>query len=179
MFPSARNHSIDSDSRAIEAALGYLDLGMAEDAEDEIVHLSPKLYRSKEILRLRASIYSEANWWGRLHEVATLLVNKWPGDCDHWILLGCASRRHQSIEESDAVFQEALIFHEFEPLIYFHLACNSAHSGDIRPAHHQLTNAMLLDPDIGLIALEDPDLAPLWLDMERQKIDPAQAPYPF
>jgi hypothetical protein len=167
-------HTTDSDCRAIESAIGYMELGMFDDSHDEIESLSPALYSSKAVLSLRASLYSEANWWGPLHEVARVLVNRWPGDCDHWILLGCASRRCVSIAESDDVFLEALIFHEFEPLIYFHLACNSAHVGNWASARHQLTNALLLDPDIAHIAMEDPDLAPVWIEMEQQKLQSAE-----
>lgn len=163
----------DSDCRVIESAIGYIELGMFDDAHEEIEALSPALYSSKAILCLRASLYSEANWWQPLHEVARVLVNRWPGDCDHWILLGCASRRCISISESDDVFLEALIFHEFEPLIYFHLACNSAHSGNFAGARHQLTNALLLDPEIAAIAMEDADLAPVWIELEQKKLENA------
>lgn len=164
---------LDSDRSAIDRAIGYIELGMYHDAHEEIESLAPALYSSKAILCLRASLYLEANWWKPLHEVARVLVNRWPGDCDHWILLGCASRRHISISESDDVFLEALIFHEFEPLIYFHLACNSAHMGNWADARHQLTNALLLDPDIAKIAMEDPDLAPVWIELERRKLQNA------
>jgi predicted Zn-dependent protease len=177
VYPSSK-HTTDSDCRAIESAMGYYELGMFDDAHAEIERLSPKVYCSKGVLSLRASVYAEANWWERLYEVARVLVNKWPGECDHWILLGCASRRCQSIAESNDVLLEALIFHEFEPLIYFYLACNSASSGDVASARHQLTNALLLDPEIGNIAMEDADLAPVWLEMERKNLQIADFEFP-
>ncbi|MEX1049776.1 MAG: hypothetical protein WED15_09620 [Akkermansiaceae bacterium] len=177
VYPPLKN-TTDSDCRAIESAMGYYELGLFDDAHNELENLSRKLYGSKAILTLRASIYAEANWWDRLFEVARVLVNRWPGECDHWILLGCASRRCQSITDSNDVLLEALIFHEFEPLIYFYLACNSASSGDVASARHQLTNALLLDPGIGTIAMEDADLAPVWLEMERQNLQTADLEFP-
>jgi predicted Zn-dependent protease len=177
VYPSSK-HTTDSDYRAMECAIGYYELEMFDDAHKEIESLSQKLHDSKAVLSLRASIYAEANWWDRLHTVARVLVNKWPGVCDHWILLGCASRRCQSITDSNDVLLEALIFHEFEPLIYFYLACNSASSGDVASARHQLTNALLLDPEIGHIAMEDADLAPVWLEMERKNLQPADLEFP-
>jgi hypothetical protein len=170
-FAGRTEHFLTPDCRAIEAAIGYLSLGLPEEADEEIEKVSPAIYTSKTILSLRASIYCEANWWERLQKVAQVLVNKWPGDCDHWILLGCATRRCVSIDESNAVFSESLIFHDSEPLIHFHLACNAAHSGEKSIARDHLARALLLDPNIGMIALEDPDLAQLWLSMERQKLN--------
>jgi len=172
-YAARHEQPLTPDCRAIEAAIGYLTLGLPEEADEEIEGLSPELYHSKTILSLRASIYCEANWWTRLRDVARVLVNKWPGECDHWILLGCATRRCISIDESNAVFSESLIFHESEPLIHFHLACNAAHIGERQTAREYLSKALLLDPNIGLIALEDADLAPLWLSMERQKLGAA------
>jgi hypothetical protein len=52
--------------RHFQAALGYHQLGLFEDANDEIEGLPPERKVSVEVLRLRASIYMELQAWGLL-----------------------------------------------------------------------------------------------------------------
>lgn len=135
---------------------------MAQEANDELEALPPELKTSVEVLRLRAEIYCDEAAWGLLREVSAYLVDKWPGDSQHWIWLAYATRRCLSIPEAERVLQEALRSHASEPMIHFNLACYAAQTDELESARERLTQAISLNPIFRMMALDDPDLEPLW-----------------
>lgn len=146
----------------LEAALGYLQFGMFEDASDEIEQLPPEEKTSPGVLRLRAAIYSETKSWHLLQEVAGFLVDSVPGDPQHWIWLAYATRRTTSIPVAEAILLRALESHPSSGMIHFNLACYAAQTGKIEEAKERLRDAIRLAPETRLLALDDPDLEPLW-----------------
>ena len=161
--PVIQGHPTKSENqRHFDAALGYLNLGMAGEANNEIEALSPEVKTSREVLSLRASVYMEAGSWELLREVSTFLVKNWPGESLHWVWLGFATRRCLSIADAEQVLQEALSSHPAEPLIHFNLACYAAQTGNLGTARERLGHAIDLNPNVRKMALDDPDLEPLW-----------------
>jgi predicted Zn-dependent protease len=150
------------EDRRLEAALGYLQLGMFEEANDEIEQLPPEEKNSPAILRLRAAIYSEAKSWHLLQEVAEFLVDSLPGDPQHWIWLAYATRRTTSIPAAEAILLRALESHPSGGMIHYNLACYAAQTGKIVEAKERLREAIWLAPETRLLALDDSDLEPLW-----------------
>jgi Tfp pilus assembly protein PilF len=151
----------DADKR-LEAALGYLQLGMFEEANGEVEQLPPEEKTSLSVLRLRAAIYSETKSWHLLREVAGFLVDSLPGDPQHWIWLAYATRRTTSIPAAETILLRALESHPSEAMIHFNLACYAAQTGKIEEAKERLRDAIRLAPETRLLALDDPDLEPLW-----------------
>jgi uncharacterized protein HemY len=47
----------------IQAASGYLQLRMYQDANDELAALPPELKTSRQVLGIRACIYQETKAW--------------------------------------------------------------------------------------------------------------------
>ena len=60
------------------------------------------------------------------------------------------------------ILDKAVKQHPAEPMIHFNLACYAAQTGDLGMARERLSQAMTLDPGAKLLALDDPDLMPLW-----------------
>ncbi len=142
--------------------MGYLQLGMFEEANNEIESLPPEARTDIGVLAIRALIYQGTGSWQLMREVSGFLTYKWPEDSRHWIWLAYATRRCRSITEAFVILDKAVKQHPAEPMIHFNLACYAAQTGDLGMARERLSQAMTLDPGAKLLALDDPDLMPLW-----------------
>ena len=153
---------MEDGERNLQAALGYLHLGMPEDAADELDLLPPHRAGDPVVLRIRAHIHSETLHWEALRETSALLTILAPDDSQHWIWLAYGTRRCRSVQEAEGILLDALKLHAREAIIHFNLACYAAVTGRIDLARTRLAEAIRLEPSITAMAVEDPDLAPLW-----------------
>lgn len=153
---------MDDGQRILDAALGYLHLGMPEDAGEELDNLPPSRRQDPIVLRIRAHIHCQTHEWDSLREVSTLLTSRDPSDSQHWIWLAYATRRCRSITEAEGILLDALKFHPGEAMIHFNLACYAAQTGRIPLARTRLQEAIRIDPATATMAMDDPDLESLW-----------------
>jgi Tfp pilus assembly protein PilF len=149
----------------LQPAMGYLQLGMFEEANDEIELLPTEAKTDRVVLGIRALIYQGTGSWQLMREVSGFLAHEWPEDSQHWIWLAYATRRCRSITEAQQILTKAARQHPAEPMIHFNLACYAAQTGDLDAARERLSQAITLDPEAKQLALDDPDLAPLWDDL--------------
>ena len=146
----------------LEAALGYLHLGMPQDAHEELDAIPHERKAEPLVLRARAYIYCEMKEWESLRDVAAFLVSILPEDSQHWIWLGYAARRCDSINEAERILLDAIAHHPGEAILHFNLACYAAQTVRVPLARQRLAEAIRLDPTITKMAVDDPDLQPLW-----------------
>lgn len=151
--------------RMLQPSIGYFELGMHQEANDALEELPPAVKTSREVMTLRARIYQKVGSWEFLREVGGYLARTWPDEAQHWIWLAYGTRRCRSLAEARAVLLEALPLHPDGPIIRFNLACYAAQLGNLDEARYRLASAIALDSDIRLMALDDPDLEPLWADL--------------
>jgi len=59
--------------------------------------------------------------------------------------------------------------HPTDPTIQFNLACYEAQIGSLDRAKAYLKRATEIDPKFRLMALEDPDLEPLWPSLAKDR----------
>lgn len=144
------------------AASGALDLGLPDLANDELEDIPPAHRLHREVLVMRVMVYQAAQSWELMCEVSRYLTETWPEDAQHWIWVAYATRRCRSIEEAEVWLKRATEAHPTEPIIPFNLACYSSVSGRIEEAKEHLERAIRLDASCRMMALEDPDLEPLW-----------------
>lgn len=160
--PAADQAEVSPAHRRIDCAVGYLQLGMIAEAHEEIDAIPQEISTSMDVLSLRACVYLEAGAWTALREVSTHLAATCPEKSQHWIWLGQATRRCQSLAAAQRVLRDALILHREEAAIHFNLACYAAQAGNLTAAREHLIDAIRLHPDVPHMALKDPDLEPLW-----------------
>ncbi len=156
----------------LQPAIGYLQLGLMQDASEEIEALPLEVKKEKIVLALQVDIYSGMSSWQHMREVAGLLTHEWPDDSQHWISLAYATRRCRSIAEAELILLKAVKLHPKEPMIHFNLACYAAQSGELAAARKRLAHAEMLDPGARMMALKDPDLEPLWADLVKTPTTP-------
>jgi tetratricopeptide (TPR) repeat protein len=144
--------------RHLEAALGYLALGMHQDAWDELECLPPEQRANDGVSELRISIYQALGKWESARVLAESLAKRSPENPQWWILWAFSARREKSVADARAVLLEASKLHPKEALIPYNLACYSCVEGDIETATVLLKRAFELEPDLRKTALDDPDL---------------------
>jgi len=153
------------DQYHLNAAAGYLDLGMFKDSQAELEKVAPDALGRPESLAVRLALYQETKSWAAMQVVAKKLVELDP-TAPHWaIAWAYATRRAESIEQAKVILTDALDRHRTEPLIHYNLACYDCQMGKIPSAKQFIATALRLAPGMRPMALSDEDLKPLWASL--------------
>jgi tetratricopeptide (TPR) repeat protein len=150
------------DQRRLQAAHGYIELAMFDDANAELEEIDPFCRHLPEVLLARLPIYHGMKRWELLAVVAKRLTEWNPEDSGFFIELAYATRRAESIHLAHAILTRAARLHPTDATIQFNLACYEAQIGDLDRAKAHLKRATEIDARFRLMGLEDPDLEPLW-----------------
>lgn len=150
--------------KQLQAAVGYLELGMMVEANDEIENLAPELKNSSAVLGVRMEIYRAAEKWSLMEVVARELWKRHPDEPVYWNDLAWAVRRADSINAAQKILLDAVERFPGDAMTHFNLGCYACQLGAIEEAKSRVGKAIELDAKFKLLALDDPDLAPLWGD---------------
>ena len=148
--------------RTLQAAIGYLELGMILEANDEIENLAPEIKTSSPVLGVRLEIYRTAEKWELMEVVARELWKRHKDQALFWNHLAFAVRRSTSLESASAILSEALVKFPEDSLTLFNMGCYDCQLGDLESAKARVGEAIKINPDWKIQALDDPDLEPLW-----------------
>lgn len=149
--------------RNLEAAWGYLVLGMHQDALDELESLPLDLPADDHVLELRIWIYHGLEKWESARSLAESMAKLSPQSPHWWIQWAFSLRREKSVEAARAVLLEAAAAHPDLALIPYNIACYACVLGQIESAHKLLTVAFSMDGMLKRIALDDSDLEPFFV----------------
>ena len=72
------------DQQHWQAAVGYVELGMFEDANDQLEKIDPFNRAAPEVLAVRLAIYHGLKKWELMREIAKRLTDFQPNDIQ-WI----------------------------------------------------------------------------------------------
>jgi len=153
--------------KQLQAAVGYLELGMMVEANDEIENLAPELKNSSPVLGVRLEIYRAAEKWSLMEVVARELWKRHPDEPVYWNDLAWAVRRADSINAAQKILLDAVERFPGDAMTHFNLGCYACQLGDIEEAKTRVGKAIELDAKFKLLALDDPDLEPMWLTFRR------------
>jgi tetratricopeptide (TPR) repeat protein len=152
----------------LQAAIGYLELGMVEDAANEIECLPQEHKNSSPVLGVRLEIYRTANQWSLMEVVARELWNRYSDDPVYWNDLAWAVRHAKSLESANGILLQAVEKFPEDALTHFNLGCYACQLGDVEQAKTRVGKAIELDAKFKLLALDDADLEPLWDNMKQK-----------
>ena len=155
--------------KQLQAAVGYLELGMLVEANAEIENLSPELKTSSTALGVRLEIYRAAEKWSLMEVVARELWKRHQGEPVYWNDLAWAVRRADSIKAAHSILLDAADRFPGDAMTHFNLGCYACQLGDIEEAKEGVRRAIELDAKFKMLALDDPDLEPLWKEIEEAK----------
>jgi tetratricopeptide (TPR) repeat protein len=156
---------INSD-RGLQAAVGYLELGMLVEANEEIENLAPELKSSSAVLGVRLEIYRAAKKWSLMEVVARELWKRHPEEPVYWNDLAWAVRRADSLKAGQKILLNAAERFPSDAMTQFNLGCYACQLGDIDQSKERVRKAIELDAKFKMLALDDPDLEPLWKRIE-------------
>ena len=148
--------------RHLVPAHGYCELEMFLRANDELEEIEPDLRHLPEVLVVRLMIYQGLKKWELAQAVAKKLADYDPENSQWPISWAFATRRAESIAAAKAILLHAAEKHPKEAMIHFNLACYDCQLGDLPGARKRLETAFKIEPKIRMLALDDPDLEPLW-----------------
>jgi lipopolysaccharide biosynthesis regulator YciM len=117
------------DQQHWQAAVGYVELGMFHDANDQLEKINPFNRAAPEVLAVRLAIYRGLKKWELMREVAKPLAEFQPNDIQWTISLAYATRRADSIQAAKAILLNAEARFPKEGIIKYNLACYSCQTG--------------------------------------------------
>jgi tetratricopeptide (TPR) repeat protein len=154
------------DTHHLSAAIGWLGLGDAGEAEAELALISAAQQTHPDVLEARWAVCAERKAWTEALDAARALVEAAPDSADGWLHLAYALRRAPdgSVKRAwDALLPVARKFPK-EPIVPFNLACYACQMQDLETARQWLKRALSIGnrERIKSQALADPDLEALW-----------------
>ncbi len=157
----SRLFQLREDFRHAECAVGYANLGMVNDALDELEHLSPSMAADGGVMEFKLRLLERGQKWSDAASLAAKLASSHPNEARWFVAWAFAKRRSDSIETASKILSEAASLHPKDPLIQFNLGCYAAQRGDLNAAQTHVRRAIELNHDLEKLAHEDPDLEPL------------------
>ena len=144
--------------RCLDAAHGYIMLGMFQDAWDELENLPPEFCSDDVVLALRIEVFHGLGKWDSARVLAESLATRSPENPDWWLSWSFALRREQSVDAAQAVLRKAAHIHPTVAMIAYNLACYACLLGKIAEAKELLKRAFDADEAFKKLAMDDPDL---------------------
>ena len=142
-------------------ANGYRQLGMFSDAHDELDKIDPAFSERKEVIVANLAISSDEQDWEKVELLSSELATNYPDEVEWWIQWAYALRRCNSVEAAREVLESALLRFPKEGCIHYNLGCYACADGDLDSAKTWISQAIALEEDYKVMAMEDEDLVEL------------------
>jgi tetratricopeptide (TPR) repeat protein len=150
------------DHHHLEAAHGYIELGMFLEANEEFENIDAFCRSVPEVLNARLVIYQGLKKWEAMAAIANRLVEWNPAEPEYFVCLAYATRRMESLSSALAILLRGQQLHPDDGTIQFNLACYETQLGNFEKGKEHLAKATAADAQFKLMALDDEDLEPLW-----------------
>lgn len=145
------------------AAEGWLELGSAAEAADELARVSPAGQQHPDTLELHWRILACRGEWTEALGVASAVVTAAPQRVFGWIHRSYTLHELKRTPEAWESLLPAVRKFPKDPVIAYNLACYACQMGDLTGAQSWLRRAVRLRSaaEIRAMAADDPDLSPL------------------
>ena len=149
------------DLRIMSSALGWLELGLPEEALSELSSLSARDRMRRHALELRLIAEMESHRWNAAADTGRLLCLKEPKEARFFIHAAyCLHETGDTLAARDWLLRGPATLIE-DPLFHYNIACYLAVLGDNKRAESHLERAFEMDASLRQSAQEDTDLAAL------------------
>ncbi len=143
-------------------ALGFLELGLTDEAREEIAALAPEYLSRPDALTVRMEIAMAKETWDEVIALAPELIGHDAAQERPWVAWAYALREQERIAEArETLLAGSRLIKDPTPLVAYNLACYACLLGDIPEASRLLAVVIARDKSWREVAREDPDLAPL------------------
>lgn len=159
------------DRHRLTAALGWMELGRLEEAEQELLPLLHQVQPHPDVLELHWAILAAQQRWDEAVQTAETLVQRAPDRPSGWLHRAYALRRARQggLQRAWEALLPAADRFPREVLVAYNLSCYACQMQRLDEARHWLRRAWAIgDPaELKRMALQDPDLAQLHGEIER------------
>ena len=157
------------DSLYLESAKGWYLLGNLKEADAELDRLPPSLQNHPDVLEVRFAIYSRSRKWSDCMGIATAMLGVAPDRPTSWINSAIVLHAlNETYAAWNTLFQVMDRFPKV-PLIPYNMACYAAKLGRFVDSCEMLEKAINLGGnEMVSLARQDPDLQPLWVQIDRE-----------
>ena len=150
------------DQHHLRAAEGWLDLGNAAEARDELAAISSTRLDHPDVLELSWLVFAREENWSACVKTAELLVQQAPERPGGWIHRSFALHELDRTEEAYRLLKPVGDIFSKHWVTPYNLACYLTQLGRIKDAAKALHEALQIDSEaVKKTALADPDLEPL------------------
>ena len=155
----------------LTAALGWMELGRPEEAEQELFPLRERPDPHPDVLELHWAILAAQQRWDEAVQTAELLIQRAPDRPSGWLHRAYALRRASrgGLQQAWEALLPAAERFPREVLVAYNLSCYACQMERLDEARRWLRQAFELgDPQtVKRTALQDPDLAKLHAEIEQ------------
>ena len=159
------------DIHCLSAATGWLELGCRAEARAELDLISAAQQRHPNVLEVRWAIFADEKQWEAALDVARKLLRRAPDRPTGWLHHAYALRRvpEGGLQMAWEALKPAVEKFPNEPIIPYNLSCYACQMRQLDQARVWLKRALKIgDPEkIKQMALDDPDLPPLWNEIRQ------------
>ncbi len=157
------------DSHHLSAAVGWLELGNPGEAKDELKRISAELQEHPEVLAVRWGIHYRLKEYDACLTVAESFTAIDPDNVQSWVDLSISLYKLGRTQQAYDTLARRLVKFPAEWAFYYNLACYAVQLGHLAEGRDLLDRAMAFgnEKDVKEIALEDPDLEPIWKDIRK------------
>lgn len=155
----------------IEAAQGYLELGMPMDAWNELEEIEAKDRGKIEVLKVRVDVCRALEQWELMAEIARHLHMAEPEEFKHVDDMACALRRFQGLDAADKMLSQLLLTDPDNANVIYKLGCFEFLRAGMDVAKPTLQRAFTLDANLKGVAMDDPDLRGFWEGLSNNASD--------
>jgi hypothetical protein len=158
----------DIDQEHLNTAIGWLELGNQDEANDALEKISVAMRSHPDVLEARWLIYVTADMWEGALVISKVLTEVCPERSQSWLCHSECLRRCQGLEAAWQFLLPASLRFVDEPMLPYTLACYASQMGDYTEAEGWLRKAIDQGGDkVKKQALENPDLQPFWDGIRR------------
>ena len=150
-------------------ASGYIELEMFDEAMAEIESISDEDKLKTVVLEVIVKLHTAMKNWGQALPVARTLAKRNPKEIKWWEAWAQATRQTSGYKNASIIYAGASAYHPRSAIIKYHLGCYACLDGRMDEAQKLVREAIELDDNFGLKALDDPDLSELWQYMSVKK----------
>ena len=152
------------DHRHLEAAQGWFELGNCIEATEELEQITPEMRGRPDVLVVRVAIYEAAKKWEYAAEIAKAISEFAPESPFGFIHQAYSLHELKRTQEAWNVLLPVVDKFPKEYIMRYNLACYACQLGNLKEARDWLKKAidMAGTNEVKLMALDDPDLEPLW-----------------
>ena len=164
------------DTHHLSAAVGWLELGAPSEAETELDRISAGQQSHPDVLEVRWLILAQLKHWDRALAVARALLKSAPGRSSAWLHQAYSLRRASAngLQEAWDALLPAYDKFPREPTIAYNLSCYACQMEQLDQARAWFKRALKLGDKqkVKAMALDDPDLEPLWEEIRKSQTGP-------